>query len=35
VTIGDRAGTDAFTPSAEWNSYTVGTTSGLGSATCG
>jgi hypothetical protein len=35
VTTGDTNSTDAFVPSAQWVSFPAGTTSGLGSATCG
>jgi predicted extracellular nuclease len=35
VTTGDTNGTDTFTPSVQWVSLPVGTTSGLGSPTCG
>ena len=34
TTTGDRDGSNDFTPSAEWTSLPLGTTSGLGSATC-
>jgi hypothetical protein len=35
VTTGDTTGSDAFVPSTQWVSLPAGTTTGLGSPTCG